>query len=134
MEIMALGGDSAIRANPEWYTGNVWLKAVFNAPEKSGTRAQRVSFDVGARSAWHSHPGGQILHVLAGAGLIGLKNGTRQKIAAGDTVWIPPGELHWHGAGAETDLEQVEIVETEAGFVTTWMARVSEEDYKAAET
>lgn len=129
MEILRLGTRPALRGNPNWFTGRVWQIPVFDAPAPSHTRALRVTFEPGARSAWHSHPLGQIVHVSSGIGLIGGRGQDPRPVRAGDTIWIPPGEEHWHGAGPDATLEHLEIHEDESGYVTTWMEYVSEEDY-----
>ena len=88
-------------------------------------RALKVAFEPGARTAWHTHPLGQTLYIISGTGLIGLRNEAPQLIKAGDTVWIPPGEEHWHGASAENSMTHIAIQEALNGSVATWLEKVS---------
>jgi quercetin dioxygenase-like cupin family protein len=91
--------------------------------------AAKVSFEPGARTAWHTHPLGQTLLVLSGVGLVQAKGGPIREIRAGDTVWIPPGEVHWHGASASNGMIHLAIQEALDGSAVTWMEHVSDEDY-----
>jgi len=93
----------------------------------------RVTFEPGARTAWHRHPLGQTLHVLSGVGLMGRRGAAVQVIQAGDTVWIPPGEEHWHGATPEVMMCHLAVQEAEDGRTADWLEQVSEEDYGAGE-
>ena len=93
------------------------------------SRALSVSFEPKARTAWHTHPLGQTLYVISGIGLIGLRNEAPQLIKAGDTVWIPPGEEHWHGASAANSMTHIAIQEALNGSVATWLEKVSDEEY-----
>lgn len=99
------------------------------APAPARIRALRVGFEPGARTAWHTHPLGQTLYVLSGVGLVGLRSQSPQAIRAGDTVWIPPGEEHWHGAGPETGMVHLAMQEAYEGRVADWLEQVSEADY-----
>ena len=119
-------------ARPEWFTGRVWQDAVIEAPEPARVRALRVTFEPGARTAWHTHPLGQTLHVLSGVGLVGLRGAAPGMIRAGDTVWIPPGEEHWHGATPDTMMCHLAIQETLDGSVAEWLEHVSDEDFARA--
>ena len=92
-----------------------------------------VSFEPGARTDWHTHPLGQTLLVISGIGLIGLRNETPKLIQAGDTVWIPPGEEHWHGASAANSMTHIAIQEALNGSVATWLEKVSDREYEFTE-
>jgi len=128
MEIFPTSSRQSKIGDPNWYTGEVWLDPILAAPAPSRHRSVRAMFDPGARTAWHSHPLGQTVYVIAGIGLIGIRDAPPKILRAGDTIWIPPGQEHWHGAPLNSVLDQIVIHETECGFVTTWMAHVSEEE------
>ena len=116
-------------ADAVYFTGRVWQEPVVEAPEPARVRALRVTFEPGARTAWHTHPLGQTLHVLSGLGLIGTRDGTVEEIRAGDTVWIPPHEEHWHGASPERMMCHLAIQEGQDGRVADWLEQVSDADY-----
>ena len=107
----------------------VWQDPIIEAFEPARVRALRVAFEPGARTAWHTHPLGQTLYVLSGVGLMGLRNRAPQTINAGDTVWIPPGEEHWHGASATNSMTHIAIQEGLNGSVAEWLEKVSDEQY-----
>ncbi len=111
MKIMKAGSRPTKKASSDWFTGTVWQDPIVEAPEPARVRALNVAFEPGARTAWHTHPLGQTLHVVSGIGLVGLRNGPPKVIKAGDTVWIPPGEEHWHGATANNSLAHIAIQE-----------------------
>ena len=129
MQIIKSGSRPTRKASSEYFTGNVWQDPIIEADEPARVRALRVSFEPGARTAWHTHPLGQTLHVISGVGLIGLRNEAPQLIKAGDTVWIPPGEEHWHGASAANSMMHIAIQEALNGSVATWLEKVSDEEY-----
>ncbi len=129
MDIFAADARPSRLANADWFTGRVWQDPVVEAPEPARVRALRVTFEPGARTAWHTHPLGQTLHVLAGQGLVGLRGEAPRLIRPGDTVWIPPGEEHWHGAGPETMMSHLAIQEALDGRVADWLEHVSDVDY-----
>lgn len=129
MDIYRAGTRPSRRAKAEWFTGTVWQDPIIEAPEPARIRALRVGFEPGARTAWHTHPMGQTLHVLSGVGLVGLRGKAPQVIRAGDTVWIPPGEEHWHGAGPETGMVHLAMQEAHEGRVADWLELVSDADY-----
>lgn len=129
MDIIAAGTEPSRMARSDWFTGRVWQDPVVEAPEPARVRALRVTFEPGARTAWHTHPLGQALHVLSGTGLVGLRGAAPRVIRAGDTVWIEPGEEHWHGAGPETMMSHLAIQEALEGRVADWLELVSEADY-----
>jgi quercetin dioxygenase-like cupin family protein len=126
-------GEKASRRGPaEWFTGTVWLDEIATNPEPARVRAARVSFEPGARTAWHTHPLGQVLHVLSGSGLVQLEGEPVREIHPGDTVVIAPGERHWHGAGPGNTMVHLAMQEANAdGAVVTWMEKVTDAEYGA---
>lgn len=131
MELFPVGTRPAKLGDRSWFTGQAWLEPIYEAPAPARNRSVRVLFEPGARTAWHSHPLGQTLYVIAGVGLIGTRDAMPKIIRAGDTIWIPPGEEHWHGAAPDAVMEHIAIQEAESGFIATWMEHVSDEDYLA---
>ena len=113
----------------EYFTGFVRVDRVFNATEPSRASAGSVTFEPGARSAWHTHPLGQTLVVTSGLGLVQQWGATIQEIQPGDVVWIPPGVKHWHGASPITVMTHTAIQEHLDGKVVDWMEKVSDEQY-----
>ena len=132
MQIFPVGSRPTAGPNPDYFTGTVSFDPVIDAPAPARVNAARVSFAPGARTAWHTHPYGQTLHVLSGAGLIGLRGETPRRIRAGDTVWIPPAEEHWHGAAPDTAMVHLAIQEREGDSAATWLEQVSDADYLRA--
>ncbi|MCB1339783.1 MAG: cupin domain-containing protein [Pseudooceanicola sp.] len=132
MKLFAAGSRPSQKAGPDYFTGTVWQDPIIEAPEPARTRALRVAFEPGARTAWHTHPLGQTLHVLSGCGLFGLRGEAPRVIRPGDTIWIPPGEEHWHGAGPDTGMVHLAIQEAEGGRAADWLEHVSDEDYSRA--
>ena len=131
MQIIKSGSRPTRKASSEYFTGNVWQDPIIEADEPARVRALRVSFEPGARTAWHTHPLGQTLHVISGVGLIGLRNEPPQLIKAGDTVWIPPGEEHWHGASATNSMTHIAIQEALDGSAAEWLNKVSDSEYQS---
>ena len=130
MQIIKSGSKPTRKASSEYFTGSVWQDPIIEADEPARVRALRVSFEPGARTAWHIHPLGQTLHVISGVGLMGLRNEAPQLIKAGDTVWIPPGEEHWHGASATNSMTHIAIQEALNGSVAEWLGKVSDGEYQ----
>ena len=130
MEIFKSGSRSTKKASSDYFTGTVWQDPIVEAPEPARVRAIRVTFEPGARTAWHTHPLGQTLYVLSGTGLVGLRGEAPRIINAGDTVWIPPHEEHWHGATATNSMCHVAMQESHEGSVANWREHVSDKDYK----
>lgn len=129
MKIFKSGSQPTKKASSDWFTGTVWQDPIVEAPEPARIRALNVSFEPGARTAWHTHPLGQTLYVVTGNGLVGLRNEAPKIIKAGDTVWIPPGEEHWHGASASNAMTHIAIQEALDGRVAEWLEQVSDYDY-----
>ncbi|MCB8837279.1 cupin domain-containing protein [Aurantimonas sp. VKM B-3413] len=123
-------GSQPTKPGPaEYFTGTVWLEAIVEAPEPARIRAVLVAFAPGARTAWHTHPLGQTLYVTHGTGQFQTEGEPVRTIGAGDSVWIPPGEKHWHGAGPDTAMTHVAMQEAQGGNAVTWMEQVSDADY-----
>ena len=131
MQIIKSGFRPTRKASSEYFTGNVWQDPIIEADEPARIRALRVSFEPEARTAWHTHPLGQTLYVISGVGLMGLRDKTPQLIKAGDTVWIPPGEEHWHGASATNSMTHIAIQEALNGSVAEWLNKVSDSEYQS---
>jgi quercetin dioxygenase-like cupin family protein len=132
MEIHASGTVPTRRAPADAFTGTVWHDPIIDAPPPARVRAARVTFEPGARTAWHTHPLGQTLHVLSGVGRVQAWGGPIREIRAGDTVWIPPGEKHWHGAAPQTGMVHLAMQEALDGSHVAWMEHVTDEQYLAA--
>lgn len=132
MEIFESDKRSTTKARSDWFTGDVWMDEIAAAGEPSRLRVLRVTFAPGARTAWHTHPTGQILHVVSGIGFVQLEGQPARTIKPGDTVVIEPGERHWHGATPGHLFVHLAIQGTdEAGNSATWFEHVSEEEYHA---
>ena len=129
MDLFLAGSRPTTKGDTNWFTGRVLIEPINTAPSPARCRSVRVRFEQGARTAWHSHPLGQTLYVISGTGIVGTRDAAPQIMRAGDTVWIAPGEEHWHGAAPDQAMEHIAIQEAESGFVTTWMEYVSDEDY-----
>ncbi|MGB0496928.1 MAG: (R)-mandelonitrile lyase [Rubricella sp.] len=130
MDITRLDDTPNRRGPAEYFTGDVLQYPIVTAPEPARVRALSVTFLPGARTAWHTHPLGQTLHVTEGAGLVQAEGGPVRRIRAGDTVWIPPGERHWHGAAPDRAMTHIAIQEAdETGSNVTWMEHVTDADY-----
>jgi quercetin dioxygenase-like cupin family protein len=120
------------RASADAFTGTVWHDPIIDAPAPARVRAARVSFEPGARTAWHTHPLGQTLHILSGVGRVQTWSGPVREISPGDTVWIPPGEKHWHRASPRTGMVHLAMQEALDGSHVTWMEHVTDEQYNVA--
>ena len=129
MEIMLAGSRTTKRAPDNYFTGTVWQDPIVAAPAPARLVVFRVTFEPGARTAWHSHPFGQTLYVMSGIGRVQTANGPVREIRPGDTVWIPPGEKHWHGASPDHLMCHLAMQEAQDGNTATWMEMVSDEDY-----
>ena len=130
MQIIKSNSRPTKKASSEYFTGTVWQDPIIEAAEPARVRALKVAFEPGARTAWHTHPLGQTLYIISGTGLIGLRNQAPQLIKAGDTVWIQPGEEHWHGASATNSMTHIAIQEALNGSVAEWLEQVSDNQYR----
>ena len=129
MDIFRTGSKPTKKSSSEWFTGTVWQDPIIEAPDPARVRALKVSFEPGARTAWHTHPLGQTLHIINGTGLVGLRNALPKIVNAGDTVWIPPNEEHWHGATPTNSMSHIALQEAMNGTVANWLEKVIDEDY-----
>ena len=132
MDFFPAGSRPSKKASRDWFTGTVWQDPVVEAPEPARLRALRVAFEPGARTAWHTHPLGQTLHVLSGVGRVALRGEAPRTIRPGDTVWIPPSVEHWHGAAPETAMVHLAMQEARDGQVADWLEQVTDADYLIA--
>ena len=131
MDIKRNGSQPSSKGQAEYFTGNVRIDPLSQAPAPARVSIASVTFEPGARTAWHSHPLGQTLIVTAGSGRVQNWDGPIQEIRPGDVVWSPPGEKHWHGATAATAMTHISIVEQLDGKSADWMEKVSDEQYQA---
>ncbi len=131
MEIKRSGSQVSGKGPAEWFTGTVRMDPLNNAPAPARVIATSVTFEPEARTAWHTHPLGQTLVVIAGCGRAQRWGGAIEEIRPGDVVWIPPGEKHWHGAAPTTAMTHIAIQEQLDGKAVEWMEHVSDEQYRA---
>lgn len=131
MEIKRNGSQPSRKGPAENFTGDVRVDPLFDAPAPARAFGAYVTFEPGARTAWHAHDLGQTLIVTAGCGRVQGEGGPIEEIRPGDVVWIPPGEKHWHGAAPTTAMTHIAIVERLEGGRTDWMEHVSDEQYSA---
>ncbi|MBB4065791.1 (R)-mandelonitrile lyase [Gellertiella hungarica] len=131
MDIRRAGSRASIAVNSAYFTGTVRQDPVNEAEEPGRVKIVSVTFEPGARTAWHTHPLGQTLIVTAGMGLVQKEGGPIEAIRPGDVVWIPAGEKHWHGAGPRTAMTHLAVHEAENGSSADWMEPVSDEEYGA---
>lgn len=129
MKIIACGSAPSAAGPDSYFTGRVRIDPIIDTQAPARLRAASVSFEPGARTAWHTHPLGQTLHVVSGAGRIQVWGGPIQEIKAGDTVWFEPGEKHWHGAGPKTAMTHIAMQEALNGSPVDWLEKVSDEQY-----
>jgi quercetin dioxygenase-like cupin family protein len=132
MKITPCGSVPSRRAPDKWFTGTVWQEPIVEADAPASIRALVVSFEPGARTAWHTHPLGQTLYVVSGFGRVQSWGGPVLDIRAGDSVWFEPGEKHWHGAGPANSMTHIAMQEALDGVAVEWMEHVSDEQYSAA--
>ena len=133
MEIKRNGSQHSGKGPEEYFTGSVRIDPLFEAPDPARARGASVTFEPGARSAWHTHPLGQTLIVTSGCGWVQSEGGPKVEIHPGDVVWCPPNEKHWHGATPTTAMTHIAIQEALDGKVVNWMEKVSDEQYEAAQ-
>jgi quercetin dioxygenase-like cupin family protein len=131
MEIKRSGSQASRKGPAEYFTGMVRIDPVFDAPEPARIRCASVTFEPGARTAWHTHPLGQTLFVIAGLGLAQRWDGPVEEIRPGDVVWFPAGEKHWHGAAPSTSMTHIAMQEALNGSPVDWMEKVSDKQYQA---
>jgi quercetin dioxygenase-like cupin family protein len=131
MDIKRSGSQPSGKGPSEWFTGTVRIDPLFQAPAPARVVIASVTFEPGARTAWHTHPLGQTLIVTAGAGLAQRWGGPIEEIRPGDVVWFPAGEKHWHGATPTTAMTHMAIQEQLDGKAVDWMEKVTDEQYQA---
>ena len=131
MEIARAGSQASSTPSGDWFTGSVRIDPLHQASAPARVGASLVTFEPGARSAWHTHPLGQTLIVTSGAGRAQREGGPVEEIRAGDVIWIPPGEKHWHGAAPITAMSHIAIQETLDGKFVDWLEKVSDAQYAA---
>ena len=130
MEIKRSGSQPSGKGPADWFTGAVRVDPVIQAAAPARVAAAIVTFEPGARTAWHTHPLGQTLIVTSGGGRAQRLGGPIEEIRPGDIVWIPPGEKHWHGASPTTAMTHVAIQEQLDGRAVDWLEHVSDEQYQ----
>lgn len=134
MQINSAGSQPSAKGSPDTFCGTVRIDPLFQMPEPGRSLGVTVTFEPGARTAWHTHPLGQTLIVTAGCGFVQCWGGPVKKIRPGDVVSCPPGEKHWHGATGTTAMTHIAIVEALDGKTVEWLEKVTDEQYAAAAT
>jgi quercetin dioxygenase-like cupin family protein len=130
MDIKRAGSQPSGKGPADWFTGTVRLDPLFQASAPARGAGASVTFEPGARTAWHTHPLGQTLIVTAGCGWVQRDGGIVEEIRPGDVVWFPPGEKHWHGATPTTAMTHIAIQESLDGKAVEWLEKVSDEQYR----
>jgi len=130
MDIRRAGSEPSGKGPDEYFTGTVRIDPLFSAPEPARAAGALVTFEPGARTAWHTHPLGQTLIVMTGLGLVQREGGPIEEIRPGDVVWFPPGEKHWHGASPTTAMSHIAIQEKLNGSPVDWMEHVTDDQYR----
>ena len=131
MDIKRNGAQPSAKGPADWFTGVVRIDPLFQAPAPARVAGASVTFEPGARTAWHTHPLGQTLIVTFGVGRVQREDGRIEEIRPGDVVWFSPGEKHWHGASPTKAMTHIAIQEALNGKVVDWMEKVSDEQYRA---
>jgi quercetin dioxygenase-like cupin family protein len=129
MEIKRIDSQPTRKGPTEWFTGSVRIQPMFESPEPARVRGASVTFEPGARTAWHTHPLGQTLIVTSGLGWAQREGGLIEEIRPGDVVWFAPNEEHWHGATPTKAMTHIAIQEALDGKVVDWMKHVTDEEY-----
>jgi quercetin dioxygenase-like cupin family protein len=129
VEIKRIGSQPSGKGPETYFTGTVRVDPMFSPPEPARVTGALVTFEPGARTAWHTHPLGQTLVVTAGCGRVQREGGSVEEIRPGDVVWFPPGERHWHGATSTTAMSHIAIQETMDGSAVDWMEQVTDAQY-----
>jgi quercetin dioxygenase-like cupin family protein len=131
MFITRAGSQPSAKGPAEYFTGSVRIDAPFKGDAPARIGGAMVTFEPGARTAWHTHPLGQLLIVTSGCGRVQREGGPIEEIRPGDVIWFPPGEKHWHGASSTTAMSHIAIAEALDGKTVTWMEHVTDEQYGA---
>jgi quercetin dioxygenase-like cupin family protein len=130
MDIKRTGSQPSGQRPTEWFSGTVRIDPLFPVREPARVAGNTVTFEPGARTAWHTHPLGQTLIVTAGRGRVQRQGGAIEEIHPGDVIWFEPGEKHWHGASATTAMTHIAIQESLDGKAVDWMEKVTDQDYQ----
>jgi quercetin dioxygenase-like cupin family protein len=130
MEIKRIGSQPSSKGPADWFTGAVRIDPLIQASEPARVASASVTFEPDARTAWHTHPLGQTLIVIAGCGWAQREGGPVEEIRPGDVVWFPPGERHWHGATATTAMTHIAIQEMLNGKAVDWLEHVTDDQYR----
>ena len=128
MQIKRAGAQASGKGPADWFTGTVRIDPLYTSTSPGSAAGNAVTFEPGARTAWHTHPG-QALIITAGAGLVQREGGPIEEIRPGDTVWFEPGEKHWHGAAPTTAMTHIAIQEAVDGKQVDWLEHVTDEQY-----
>ena len=131
MKISRSGTQPSAKGPTDWFTGTVRIDPLFSTPAPARAVGAAVTFEPGARTAWHTHPLGQTLIVIFGYGRVQREGGPVEEIRPGDVVWFDPGERHWHGASPTTAMQHIAIQEALDGKAVDWMEKVTDEQYQA---
>ena len=130
MDIKRAGSQASVEGSEDWFTGTVRIDPLFQAPEPARAQGASVTFEPGARTAWHTHPFGQTLIVTSGCGWAQREGGPVEEIRPGDVVWFSSGKKHWHGATPTTAMTHIAIQEALNGSPVSWMEHVTDEQYR----
>ena len=133
MKITRSGSHASAKGPADWFTGTVRIDPLFTAPAPARAAGALVTFEPGARTAWHTHPLGQTLLVVSGLGLAQREGGPVEEIRPGDVVWFAPNERHWHGAAPDTAMQHLAIQEALDGKAVEWLEHVTDEQYPTKE-
>ena len=131
MDILRAGARPSAKGPAGWFTGTVRVDPLFNPFDAQRVQGAQVTFEPGARTAWHTHPLGQTLIIVSGFGRVQRESGPVEEIRPGDVVWIAPGEKHWHGASPQTAMTHIAVQEIKDGKAVEWMDHVTDADYGA---
>lgn len=129
MEIVRNGSQPSVKGPEDWFTGAVRIDPLFSKRETTKAASALVTFEPGARTAWHTHPAGQTLIIVSGLGRVQREGGIIEEILPGDVVWFAPNERHWHGASPYKAMSHIAVQEEVNGQVVTWMEKVTDEQY-----
>jgi len=131
MEIKRSGAEPSRKGPAEWFTGTVRIDPLFQPPDPARVNGATVTFEPGARTAWHTHPLGQTLLIMSGVGWVQREGGAIQEVRPGDVVWFPPYLKHWHGASPTNAMAHIAIQESLDGKNVEWMEKVTDDEYRA---
>jgi quercetin dioxygenase-like cupin family protein len=130
IDIKRVGSRPSQKGPEDWFTGKVRIDPLFQAADPARSSGAQVTFEPGARTAWHTHPLGQTLIITFGLGWVQRDGGAVEEVRPGDVVWFPPGLKHWHGASPTTAMTHIAVQEAQNGSPVTWMEKVSDDQYR----